>query len=301
MTRNEQMLFLHLGLNSALGAALGTVLAIAFGQYWYLGTLSGAFIAGLAYKPREVGQCLRGVVWRGFQREMILLKYRYSDWARWILRFTLATLWCAISGTMFLATVWFFDKEGARNTITHVPTGALLGVACVWGMFQFYSLGVGWLVLRCLPAAINGSGSVDKNSQWIFVFPLLRTLGYFQQPVANRGTSRTLKWWEEVAVLLAVFVAIPIGIVALSVFVLDLICTVVLALATTHRLAVMTGALIGALVGYASYTNGWSENLPIAVMMSSVVGFTAGPAVYRLRELLAQQFASWYPEPAQAS
>lgn len=282
----EKKLLFEISLSSAFGAVIGTILAVSFGWMWWLGVIGGVIVGGLSYKPKEAFAALSAT-----SKEMTAsLKGSYKDNKNKILlplvKTVLVILWLASSYVSF-RYVWPVELK-PMDTVA-----MMIGCAIFCGTVIFMcSLFVG----VCFVFSMDRLTS-DIVSSWIFPLSLLCSLAVSLteklswssrlQEIMYEGASNPMS--KKIVIgSMAIVAIVPIIIFVPAIFcaailLLDIAITLILAIASTARLAVMEGSALGALAGYGSSLL-QPDFLPwILVVTGLLVGGICGPLIYTLR------------------
>lgn len=263
----DRRILVEIGIAAALGAGMATMLAIAFEQLWWLGTLSGALIAGVAYRPKEVIAVIRKIP----PEELVTFCQMLS------------IIFGLCAGLLFfhLWIVLIFEME-----VMSLVLGAATFLAVV--LFIMGTDGTGDPAERFYKTLATYSG-------WFM--PLSRLAGKFLGWLGEKPMPAVaLHPWNRVVLVALVLVVLPTLAVLSLLSTLLILCidtgvTGVLALASNSRLASIEGALLGGLWGFGWYVYMPNAMPTLAVVVGMIAGFVAGPFLYQLRETLAVKFA----------
>lgn len=312
MDRPDRSLLVEMGVVSALGAGIGTILAITYEQVWYLGTIGGCLLSGLLFRPKEaaplmvmVGKELMGsfaVVKKPALRSKLRSAFFWiaEVWecglAQTLLTLSFIALWCDVSARFVFPLAVLSVTTGLSWEFGFV-TAAMM-VACL-GMlpiaenvykrsrkallnmpgsrrFLYMPLmnHVGWVVVML-------SGGLDKRFN---AFDIQRG-GYLKDRSGSIFSLRRFFFFLGCisACLIVPLLAIPVLLLVMAHVLLDFCITCAFLLASTKRISVMAGALVGALAGYATFAFQGAASVLTAVPVGMVVGAVVGPMVYVVR------------------
>ncbi|MBI3336373.1 hypothetical protein HYZ98_02285 [Candidatus Peregrinibacteria bacterium] len=263
---------------SALGSVIALSVALTLGWSPYLWPLVGLIAGPFCYRPREVTAtivALSHALYRTLRKGMLPGP---------------TTLW--IMGDVLLIFV-------SMAVIPLMVTLLLIGMGILpqtapdgTSAFVVVALGPMWMSMACGALALIACCSIipELETRWsmpitrLVLLPLTGQNGYrvFGTPRRDRKLTRKetftlclfLPPLSQMAMLLWLFI------------ILDLLVTLVLACASTKRIAAMFGSTIGCTAGMIAALCGITF-APTILVVGASTGWFAGPVLYLLREHLA--------------
>ena len=277
---------------AAMGAGIGVVLAMAlFDQRSLLCILAGGLLGALAgsicYCPREIVQKVAGAFasWKNdkviaFSSGGLLLPARNA--AQHLLEKIASAakvVWSKVPA--IVKTVYALSVIATFVVVARFTTGYLflkLGLYSKPGEEWALSF-AGNLICFCGCLYIVLQLGC-KNKSW-YMPMLIRLTAPLERWVDRGATKEHFGWREYIGIWAFVALVGPISPIIMAIFVIllpiDLIATIIFAVASTARLAAMLGAFIGAVAGMIC-----SASAP-AIIIACIVGGASGGAIYKLR------------------
>lgn len=273
----------EIALAGCLGAVAGTAVAIVCD--WSLlmllpSALLGALIAFLSYRPQE-----SVTIVREFSRDLkgAMLKFPRIGTEGLVLgifivacAITTVASWTLPSTIVFIAGIRVQDAQGADSLLATVLLG---GFFCM-------VIGYGALLIFCLAL-----GELEKH---------------WSMPITRRAHERMNHWAQQwfhihldaidtlqtrgkifLCCLMAPVLIQVVGNVIAVALIVDAILSILLACATSERMAAILGATLGFCTGTVLHFCSVPSSLAI-LAVSGIIGWYAGPLLYDLREYLSK-------------
>lgn len=278
----------EIGVAGCLGAIAGLAVAIVceFGLLMLIpSALIGALTAFICYRPLEVASTTRefgrdagGAMRRGMQSLRSIEKGRVWK-ITCTTAFVVACVVVGVGSAILLPALAFIGGILIR------PTGGTgeMSVGLAVAMEAFFISAIGFVGL--LFFSILG----EIRARW--PMPLTRRA----RSMIKRGSL--YKWLDNreptkgeiflLCCLVGPAFCQVLGCLAMMALIVDAVLTIILACATSERVAAILGATLGFCTGTVLHFCGVPSSLAILVI-GGTVGWFAGPLLYRLREYLSQ-------------
>lgn len=268
-----------IGFAGALGALAGLSVAIVY-EWEILPTLLsavvGIVVAVVAYRPLEIPT----VVWSACQALPGALQSTpqfFRQWKKQIQKgcgIALVVIGCIVFGVLsFLAMPVLLYMCGVPSLLP-MKEPDVGGYVFLTGALAF----VGGCITFLYLVLVNEA----KTPPW--AWRMGKAFRWFKEKSRTESAEGTKGEALLICLLLPIFLQImSIGLV---VFFLDALSTLLLALASTERIAAILGAVLGWGTGVLLHSLGVPGDL-ILLALGTIVGWFAGPLLYRLREYLA--------------
>lgn len=290
----DRRVYVEIGVAAALGAAFGTLVAIMLGQWWWVGTLVGGMAAGFAYRPQEVVTAVKQIQFRLSKiRQATSLSVTMKQIGHRII-YILLVVTVIISGIglgLLLPYLSFLAIFG--RVLGQDPAGLVVFLTGVSAM--------------CVVVTVKISDKLQEIADDTpgFVLPLHHLLHESLLGDSSETSSQRtlLRPYERVVGSILVLCFAPTLFIAGAMLfplllLVDVGTSLVLALATTRRLAAMEGGFLGGMIGYIWHVQFSDHSSLIPLLVASAAGFVAGPVLYLLREMLTAWLTPWEVVPS---
>ena len=280
--------YIEIGLASALCAALGMSFALTMGWSWQLCCTVCAGGSLVFYKPKATMECVKfgvqcareGVVQSGVKATLHYICVAILAFLTWLMNIV-CVVFAMFSGLFLSALLYaicsmpFVDMVLA-TLLAMIITGMIL-VLPVAGFIAFIML-----------ASASG---VQKEYHW--TFPCLTTFCPSTEMLPSiENEIEMFEWNKAPEVFLNILnylLNVQVKIVATWIlFTVDIALLLVVGLAITKRLAIMTGGSLGILCGFSfmSYVSVPSPLVWCSIGIAAIVGGMCGVLMHILREEL---------------
>lgn len=304
----------EIGVAATIGAMIGVVIAITMIIQWGLSwwtipvvCVSASMLSGIFYKPTEVRSIFIAVARQNFNllsssKLLVIVAnpmHTGKKIAGWFQRNVVNIVICSF---LFACAVSYIFSWWLAYVLLFWLCPILVGH--YWVNFflnaGFFAFGISWFIVRCAETEQK-----SKPASW--VWPVISRLCVFTNnkywycnkkkrdnypsfrsdidsvKIIFRQAPKSL-----LECLLAPFALLVVAPVVLVIVALDTIVTAAMALASTKRLSVMTGAFIGTVSGSLLFLHN-PTYIMLAVVASGVIGGFSGVGLYLLRDTLARK------------
>jgi len=269
----------EIGIAGCLGAIAG--LAVAITCEWSivmlpLAALAGAMVAFFSYRPADVANVARQVCHActgAWNRKTWFLQWEVRQHAAEAACYLLYGAVIVSSGIALPSLICFVAPNADRSMV------AIFCVGIAWCFVGFMGVFLALVMVEAF-----------KDVPW--TMPVMRRLFRAERLITEQSNETFDKpelSWKKTFLLCAV---VPpalqiVGCLLFGCVMLDMCITVLLACATSERIAAVIGATLGFCAGTILHFCGVPSPLIILAVGGSV-GWFAGPLLYRLREYLSQ-------------
>lgn len=290
--------FIEIGIASALGAVIGLSIAIALELPRWLWIPCG-LVTFFCYRPREVYVVTREIVgelWQATCTAIRSARYLPNLSINWGKVRKVTTIIMQITG--ILAALWVGSAYAdiliyltASNPVPEGPVGAYVALI---PFLSFLSAVIGgFLTLFYWMSFADGT----KKSWFFPISTRLSKNALFSSTSKKKDDQKASPLFpipkSELLSVSIFFLCLPLLahlfiVLTFVLFLVDLAMTIVLACASTQRLAAIEGGTLGcaagALVSYTGVSIGGE-----LLIVGGIVGLIAGPYLYTLRMVLDRQ------------
>lgn len=269
-----------IGFAGALGALAGLSVAIVY--EWeilptFLSAVVGIVVAGVAYRPLEIST----VVWsacRALPGALQSTPQVFRQGKEQLQKgcgIALVVIGCIVLAVLsFLAMPVLLYMCGVPSLLPMKETNV--------GGYVFLTVFVSFLG-GCLAFLYLGIVNEAKSPPWAW-----RMGKAFRWAFKEESTTKNAEttWGEVLLSCLLIPIFLELMSMGLVMFFLDALSTLLLALASTERIAAILGAVLGWGTGVLLHVLGVPGDL-VLLALGTIIGWFAGSLLYRLREYLA--------------
>lgn len=273
----------QIGLATLAGAICGMLWSIysVDPKLWWTGTLLGAAIGFFACGPREAFQVSKAVMAKkvgpalsGIFQKISMEKILSACRTVWYISCTLTT----ILAITFVIN-HFFPTEGGG------PVGLFLVI--------LFALFIGALCSRMVLLFLTEGNTKGRK---VLASGVCLPLGFRLEKWLRTSCEDDLEddLGESFLFITLLMFFLPILCAMFILYIaIDTFLTIVLALAVTKRIAVMSGVLIGHVIGFTQY----SEGIPVvgSILICCLIAIATAIGIYLVREWLK---TNWIPSPS---
>ncbi len=259
----------EIALAGCLGAVAGLATAITLEWPLLLSVLIGMPIAFLSFRPWEVMEVIRRLsADLGQAAAAVAERKRLAMYLR-------QTLKVALYASIAVASACMLPLLLMSVGVTPLGDEAIVENVAAMGIAALALGAIG--VVLVIPVAEEQMGLEGTGE-----FLMCR---WFMRRYQLRGQARPSTLLERMKFAIGIPIALQLLSVLIVMFVLDIVLALLLACASTQRLASVLGAALGCIAGTVCHAAGL-EIAPVILLVGGVTGWFAGPLLYQLRTWL---------------